>query len=120
MIFNIRPTRQLLSERGLGQGDRVQKFIDSECIRRMDPLTPKRTGTLIRTASPPYGTIIGSGKIKQTAPYSRHNYYYNGGHGMQGTASGGLRGRLWFKRMKSLHLRAILDGARRLAGARRR
>ena len=118
MIFNIRPTRQLLSERGLGQGGMVQKFIDSECIRRMDPLTPKRTGTLIHAAT--LGTVIGSGKIKQATPYAKDNYYNNSGRGMQGTASGGLRGRLWFKRMKSLHLRAILDGARRLAGARRR
>lgn len=118
MIFNIKPTRQLLAERGLDKGGKVQKFIDSECIRRMDPLTPKRTGTLIHAAT--LGTVIGSGKIKQATPYAKDAYYNNGGHGMQGTASGGLRGRLWFKRMAALFKRAILDGVRRLSGARRR
>lgn len=118
MIFNIKPTRQLLAERGLDKGGKVQKFIDSECIRRMDPLTPKRTGTLIRAAT--LGTVIGSGKIKQATPYAKEAYYNNGGHGIQGTARGGLRGRLWFKRMKAAHGRVILDGACRYAGARRR
>lgn len=118
MIFNIKPIRQLLAKRGLGKGGDVQKYIDSECIRRMSKYTPKRTGTLIRAAT--LGTVIGSGKIKQATPYAKNAYYHNSGHGMQGTASGGLRGRLWFKRMAALFKRAILDGARRLSGARRR
>ena len=118
MIFNIKPIRQLLAKRGLGKGGDVQKYIDSECIRRMAKYTPKRTGTLEHAAT--LGTAIGSGKIKQATPYARSNYYYNGGHGIQGTARGGLRGRLWFKRMKAANKQAILDGTCRYAGARRK
>lgn len=118
MRFTINPTRQLLSERGIQRGGRVQKFIDSECIRRMAPYTPFRTGTLQRSAT--LGTVIGSGIIKQNTPYAKSNYYCNAGRGQQGTANGGLRGRNWFERMKAAHRRSILDGARRYAGARRR
>lgn len=117
MIIRINPTNRIIAERGLGKNKKVQKFVDSECIRRMAKYTPFRTGTLVHSAT--LGTVIGSGKIKQSTPYARHNYYYNGGNGLQGTASGGLRGRLWFERMKAANKRAILDGARRLAGARR-
>ena len=118
MKFTTKPVNQLLAERGLQKGGKVQKFIDSECIRRMAPYTPFRTGMLIRSAT--LGTVIGSGIIKQNAPYARQNYYHNAGRGTQGTASGGLRGRKWFKRMKSAHGKSILDGARKLSGARRR
>ena len=43
-------------------------------------------------------------------------YYFNRGMGKQGMASGGLRGKLWFERMKADHLKEILDGARKKAG----
>lgn len=118
MKFTTKPVNQMLAERGIQKGGKVQKFIDSECIRRMAPFTPFRTGMLIRSAT--LGTVIGSGIIKQNTPYARQNYYGNAGRGTQGTASGGLRGPRWFGRMKSAHGRSILDGARKLSGARRR
>ena len=118
MRIIVKPTRQLIEERGIQRGGRVQKFIDSECIRRMAPFTPFVTGNLQRAAT--LGTVIGSGIIKQNTPYARKNYYHNAGRGRQGTANGGLRGREWFKRMAALYRLEILDGARRLSGARRR
>ena len=118
MKIIVKSTQQLLEERGLQKGGRVQKFIDSECIRRMAPFTPFATGNLQRAAT--LGTVIGSGIIKQNTPYARQNYYHNAGRGNQGTSRGGFRGREWFKRMAALHGRAILDGARRLSGAKRR
>ena len=57
-----------LKKRDLDTGGKVQKFIDSECIRRMDPYTPKDIGTLIGAATSQ--TSIGSGKIIQQAPYA--------------------------------------------------
>lgn len=118
MKFNIKPTAQLLRERNLQKGGEVQKYIDNECKRCMAPYTPKMDGNLIKSAD--FGTVVGSGIIKQSIPYARRNYYGNRGFGKQGTARGGLRGRKWFERMKAAHKDKILDGARKISGARRR
>ena len=45
---------------------RRQQFVDQECIRRMAPETPRRTGMLIKSAT--LGTVIGSGEINQLVP----------------------------------------------------
>lgn len=115
--FTIKPTEQLLKERGLKKGGKVQKFVDSECIRRMNQYIPFQSGFLANRSFKP-GTVIGSGIIQQIAPYARKNYYENAGRGKEGTANGGLRGRKWFERMKPVHLTDILNGAAKIAGAR--
>lgn len=117
-MFKIKSTEQLLRERGLNKGGKVQKFIDSEVIRCMDPFTPFRSGTLKKSAT--LGTVIGSGLIKYVAPYARRNYYENAGRGTEGTQNGGRRGRKWFERMKPVYLSTILSGAAKIAGARRK
>ena len=114
--FSARPTNEIIENHGLGTGGKVQKYIDSECLRRSDKYTPKQTGELIRSGT--RGTVIGTGRIVYIAPYARPNYYFNGGYGMQGTTRGGLRGRLWFKRMTAAHRMTILTGAARIAGCR--
>lgn len=116
--FTIKPTAQLLKERGLQKGGKVQKYIDSECIRHMDKYTPMRSGDLKKSVI--LGSVIGSGILKYVVPYARQNYYHNAGRGNEGTANGGLRGRLWFERMKAACLKPILDGARKISGAIRR
>lgn len=116
--FIIKPIAQLLKERGLQKGGKVQKYIDSECIRHMEKYTPMRSGDLKKSVI--LGSIIGSGILKYVVPYARQNYYSNAGRGNEGTARGGLRGRLWFERMKAACLKLILDGARKIAGAKRR
>lgn len=83
----------------------------------MNPYIPFQSGFLANRSFNS-GTVIGSGIIKQTAPYARKNYYGNAGRGKEGTANGGLRGREWFKRMVAIHRRVILDGAAKLAGAK--
>ena len=113
--FTIKPTRQLLQERGLLEGGKVQKFIDSECIRHMDKYTPFQTGFLKRSVI--LGTVIGSGILRYVASYSRSVYYNNAGRGVEGTARGGRRGRRWFEVMKTFHLSEIIEGAKRIAGA---
>lgn len=115
MGFTIKPTRQLLRERGLLEGGKVQKFIDSECIRHMDKYTPFQTGFLKRSVI--LGTVIGSGILRYVASYSRSVYYNNAGRGIEGTARGGRRGRRWFEVMKTFHLSEIIEGAKRIAGA---
>ncbi len=83
--------------------EKAQKLVDSEVLRRSDPYVPRRQGHLIGSGIA--GTVIGSGEIKYIAPYARRQYYENAGRGIEGlNASGGitgLRGKLWFERMKA-------------------
>lgn len=80
----------------------AQEFVDSECIRRMNPETPRRTGVLIKSAT--LGTVIGSGEINQITPYARRQYYEH------------KEKSRWFERMKNRHKDSILKGARIIAG----
>lgn len=115
MRIRINPTAQILAARGIQRGGRVQTFIDNEVVRHSDKYVPMQSGTLKKAI----GTVYGSGEVKYDTPYARQNYYENRGRGTQGTSNGGLRGRMWFERMKAVSLQFILDGARRISGARR-
>lgn len=75
----------------------AQAFVDSECIRRMNPETPRRTGVLVKSAT--LGTVLGSGEINQIAPYARRQYYEH------------KEKSYWFERMKNRHKDSILKGA---------
>lgn len=75
----------------------AQEFVDSECLRYMNPLTPRRTGLLIKSAT--LGTVIGSGEVNQIAPYARKQYYEHKSKGK------------WFEVMKNRHKDTILKGA---------
>jgi len=88
--------------------NKAQKFVDSECLRRCSPLVPLRSSMLIKSGQ--LGTVIGSGEIIYSAPYARKQYYENRGNGQ--------RGKLWFERMKADHKAAILNGARKIVGAK--
>lgn len=76
---------------------KAQEFIDLECIRRMNPLTPRLTGVMIKSAT--LGTVIGSGQIEYLAPYARRQYYEH------------KTKKKWFETMKKGHKDAILKGA---------
>ena len=82
---------------------KAQKVVDSEVLRRSDPYVPFLTGQLKHSGIS--GTVIGSGEVRYIAPYARKQYYENAGRGFEGlNASGGtsgLRGKLWFERMKA-------------------
>lgn len=109
MYLSFKSVSEIAENHGLNKGGRVQKFIDNEVLRRCDKYTPKQTGKLISSGTK--GTVIGSGRIIYTAPYAKPNYYHNAGHGAGGTATGGLRGRLWFERMRKANGAAIVRGA---------
>ena len=91
--------------------NRVQSFIDSEVIRLMSPYTPIQTSMLIKSAT--LGTVIGSGKIKQIAPYAAWQYYRTNITRKYDPR----RGAYWFERMKIDHGDYILKGAAEKAGA---
>lgn len=121
---------------------KAQEFVDSECIRLMEPYTPFRNGILEKSAT--LGTVIGSGEIRQIAPYARYLYYgqvygpnipiiENGkivgyfspkgkakhptGAEMQyDTTKHPQAGKLWFERMKADHKADILRGAAKVIG----
>ncbi len=123
---------------------RTQKFIDSECIRLMVPYTPRRNGILEESAK--LGTVIGSGEIRQIAPYARYQYYGKvygpnipmfeagqliGFFSPKGKAKHPTgaelqydktrhpqAGSFWFKRMVSDHKDEILRGAAEIAGGK--
>lgn len=87
-----------LKQKKQEQFSRAQKFVDQECIRRMAPETPFRSGALRKSAT--LGTVIGSGEINQIAPYARRQYYEHKSNSK------------WFERMKNRHKDSILRGAR--------
>lgn len=94
---------------------RKQQYVDSEVIRLMEPYTPKRTGTKIDIGAS--GTRIGSGVISYRSKIARRNYYTNKGTGkggMNAKSNRGLRGKMWFERMKADHKDEILKGAQKI------
>ncbi|MGN1114318.1 MAG: minor capsid protein [Oscillospiraceae bacterium] len=116
VTLKIAPTNVLLARRNLQPGGKVQKYIDSEVLRCSDAYVPFLTGRLKQSGIT--STVVGSGMVHYNTPYARKNYYQNAGNGIQGTNQNGIRGRLWFERMKPDHLPHILKGVKRIAGAK--
>ena len=89
---------------------RMQKFVDSEVLRRCSPRVPFQTGTLEKSGK--LGTTVGSGVVEYIAPYARMQYY--------GTAETRSydpnRGGKWFERMKVAEKSEILEGAKKIGG----
>ena len=140
MRFEMKPAGCLIEERGLAAGGRVQRFVDSECIRLMNPYTPMMNGDLCQSVK--RGTEIGSGKLVYASPYARYQYYgevygpnfpiYKDGV-LVGFYSPPMKqptgreieyskakhpkaGKQWFERMKADHKDDILKGAQKIAG----
>lgn len=136
--LEIKSTDLMLKERGLDEYGKVQKFIDSEVIRLMTPYTPNLIGTLYKSAKAV--PKVGSGEIVQATPYARFQYY---GKVMVSPVTGSpwasmgeskiltdrdlvhdktrhpMAGPFWFERMKADKKDEILEGARKVAGAKR-
>jgi hypothetical protein len=89
----------------------AQIFVDSEILRLCEPYIPFRTGMLIMSGI--LGTDIGSGLVQWIAPYARGQYYLKR---KRLSETGPLRGSFWFERMKQVHGKTIIAGARKIAG----
>ena len=125
MSFNIQTPRGVIATKKSGNGsvtaelrwndgfgaeesakfDKAQCIVDSECLRYMNPLTPMRTGAMIKSAT--LGTVIGTGKIVYAAPYARRQYYNNLG----GSPGHPQAKSLWFESMKASYKGAIARAA---------
>lgn len=116
VTLKVSPQKELLAKRGLQKGGKAQMYVDSEVLRCCDKYVPMDTSVLKKSGRS--STVIGSGKVHYDTPYARKNYYKNRGNGTEGTAKGGLRGRLWFERMKPDHLPGILKGVKKIAGSK--
>lgn len=114
--LHVAPENVLLAKRGLQKGGKAQMYVDSEVLRCCDKYVPMDTSMLKKSGTA--STVIGSGKVHYDTSYARKNYYKNRGNGKEGTAKGGLRGRLWFERMKPDHLPGILRGVKKIAGSK--
>lgn len=93
-----------------GSFDRIQKFVDSEVLRRSSPRVPFQTGMLDRSGK--LGTVVGSGEVKYIAPYARAQYYNTS----ETRPYDSNRGAKWFERMKVAEKNDILEGAKKLGG----
>lgn len=102
---------KVIKQRGLGENGAVQVFIDSECLRYSDPLIPKDQNTLIESGH--INTQIGSGQVKWSTPYARRWYYMPANF-----QEAPVRGNYWFERMKEQYKDQILQGAKKLSGAK--
>jgi hypothetical protein len=89
---------------------RIQKFVDSEVLRRCSPRVPFQTGALEKSGK--LGTVVGSGVVQYIAPYARMQYFNTS----ESRAYDPNRGAKWFERMKVAEKRDILEGARKLGG----
>lgn len=114
--FEFNGTDRILRDRGVKRFGKVQRYIDSEVLRVCAPYVPFRRGGLVESG--PLSTVLGSGEVCYNTPYARKQYYENTGRGIDGTATGGLRGKLFFDRAMIDHKDEILDGAAKMAGGR--
>lgn len=81
----------------------VQRFVDSEILRKAEPYVPMQSGSLKRSGIT--GTKIGSGIIRYTAPYAKKRYRI--------AKTNGKRGPYWIKRAMANHKAEIVRGAQR-------
>lgn len=106
VTIKLNSINELLKDRGLEARGKVQKFIDSETMRLMEPYMQLDTSQMIRSMYS--STDVGSGEVKVDTPYAHMRLH----HG----PTKGLRGPNYFERMKADRLEEILDGAAKIAG----
>lgn len=104
--FNF-DAKQASRKRGIDQGGKVQKYIDSQVLRLSNPYIPKRSSALIRSGTA--NTNIGSGLVSYQTPYAR-KWYYTPANFFESP----MRGNYWFEKMKRYHRKAIENGMKNL------
>lgn len=98
MATNIRiemnDTQKILLKRALNKGGKAQVKFTKEVAKECNNYVPYDHGGLKDVM-----IEIQTTKIIYSAPYAKKQYYTNKGMGKQGTSIGGIRGKMWDKRM---------------------
>ena len=94
VTIQMEKTQKILLKRYINKNGKAQQRFTAIVAKKMNNYVPFDTGRLKDMTC----TISGT-KIIYNAPYAKKQYYSNRGAGKQGTSFGGLRGRLWDKRM---------------------
>jgi hypothetical protein len=87
-------TQKILLKRHLQKNGGAQVLFTKEVAKNCNNYIPFKTGRLKDMM-----ITIGTDKITYNAPYAAKNYYLNKGMGRGGMSQGGLRGKMWDKRM---------------------
>ena len=87
---------------------RTQYYVDSEILRRSDPLVPFKNGKLKESGI--FGTKKGSGTVKYNAPYAKKQYFSG--------KSSSQKGRLWVRRMWTSQGKDIVKNANKILNGR--
>lgn len=82
----------------------AQLYIDSEILRRSDPLVPFKTGMLKKSGT--LATKLGTGLIQYNAPYAKMQYFRG--------KSSNQRGRLWVRRMWTAQGKDVIRQAKKI------
>ncbi|AYE35311.1 minor capsid protein [Clostridium septicum] len=94
VILKINDAKKILLKRYLNKNGKAQIKFTQEVAKQCNNYIPYRTGRLKDMM-----IKLQANKIIYNAPYARKQYYSNSGNGKQGSSLGGLRGKLWDRRM---------------------
>jgi hypothetical protein len=92
--IQMNDTQKILLKRHLQKNGEAQIKFTKEVAKNCNNYIPFKTGRLKDMM-----IELQTDKIIYNAPYAAKQYYDNKGLGKQGTSLGGLRGKMWDKRM---------------------
>lgn len=110
--IQLDPVQKIKIRHHLDKNGKVQKFLTHEVRRKCDPYVPFGKGPLKNSA------VEKQNCIEYIQPYSAENYYNNAGNRTQGMAHGGMRGKLWDKRMMADQGNELVKAVANYAGGR--
>lgn len=87
-------TQKILLKRYLNKNGEAQELFTKEVAKECNNYVPFSTGRLKDMM-----VELKTDKIIYNAPYAKKQYYTNSGNGKHGESAGGLRGKMWDKRM---------------------
>ncbi|MDU3723503.1 MAG: minor capsid protein [Clostridium celatum] len=112
VTINLDPVEKILLKRKLNNNGEAQLFFTSEIARLSEPYVPFQGGDLKNKKT------ISKNKITYNMPYARRQYFENAGYGQEGNSKGGLRGKLWCKRMWADKGKGICKSVAQFVGGR--
>lgn len=111
--IEIDSNQKILLKRHLNKNGEAQVKFTKECAKWMNNYVPLKTGRLKDMM-----IEIQTSKVIYNAPYAKKQYYANKGMGKQGTSLGGLRGKVWDKRMWSDRGNDVVKSIAQFVGGR--